>query len=355
VLAAEALLAQNPTPSEEEIRTAISGNICRCTGYNAIVAAIKQAAEADCFRHSTTAQTSLCGLSTAGCTESGCEPEVSSVKLQDDVRSQTPTSLDEALALMADGRLTPYAGGTDLMVSEELGRPFLFLHRVEELKRFERDAASCFIGAGLTYSELLAEPRLPGLLRSAIGQIAAPPLRNSATIGGNVANASPKADAALALVAADAKVCLASATQERQVPIRRFYRGRGQTIRKPDELIVGFLLPLAWLDGYSFQKVGGRAALAISRVSFAALYAERAGRVAHLSVAFGAVEDVITCHPELDSRLIGKTTEEAKALRDAYLASYAAALQPIQGRVSAAYRKRVCLRLLADFLEGGES
>jgi CO/xanthine dehydrogenase FAD-binding subunit len=267
----------------------------------------------------------------------------------------TPSNLADALKLLAEQTLIPYAGGSDLMVSEDKNRPFLFLHRIPELKRFEDDGQTCFIGAGLTYTELLSNARTPALLRTAIASIAAPALRNTATIGGNVANASPKGDAALALTVTDATVHLAGANGKRQVPLRSFYLGRGQTVRQPDELLVGFSVPRQWLDGYRFEKAGGRAALAISRVSFAGLYAEKDGRVAHLAIAFGAVEDTIVCHPEMDARLIGKTVPEAQQLVDGYVADYAAILNPIQGRVSAEYRKQVCINFLRDFLNLGKT
>jgi CO/xanthine dehydrogenase FAD-binding subunit len=261
-----------------------------------------------------------------------------------------PTSLSDALRLLAGEELVPYAGGTDLLVSEARSRPFLFLHRVLELKRFDAGEQGYFIGAGLTYTELLDDERTPAILRRAIATIAAPALRNLATIGGNIANASPKGDAALVLMAADAVVHLVSAREERQIPLREFCVGRGRTLRRPDELLVGFTMPRQWLKGGRFEKVGERAALALSRVSFAGLYAEDAGRVTHLATAFGAVEDTIVRRCDLDAQLIGATVPEARELAANYVSGYSAALKPICGRVSAAYRKQVCINLLCDFL-----
>jgi len=266
--------------------------------------------------------------------------------------SYTPNSLAEALGLLADNPdLIPYAGGTDLMVAEGPGRSFLFLHQVPGLRCFQLQDDVLYLGAGLTYSQLLADGRTPALLREAAQSVAAPALRNAATIGGNVANASPKGDMALALCAAGATVHLASAKATRELPLRQFFIGRNKTERRPDELITAFAIPTEWLDGYRFEKVGGRAALAISRVSFAGLCTVRDGIVAHLSTAFGAVEDTIVTRPQLDATLTGKTVAQARAALPAYLDSYAAALNPIAGRVSADYRRQVCLNLLRDFLE----
>ena len=134
------------------------------------------------------------------------------------------------------------------------------------------------------------------------------------------------------------------------MPIHAFFSGRGKTVRAADELLVEVIMPRRWLDGAAFFKVGARKALAISRVSFAGLFAAERDTIAHLAVAFGAVEDVVVRHPEIDALLIGKSLKEARDLKDAYCAEYERAINPISGRVSAPYRKQVCLNLLEDFL-----
>ncbi|MCL1846878.1 MAG: FAD binding domain-containing protein [Coriobacteriia bacterium] len=265
----------------------------------------------------------------------------------------TPRSLAEALEMMATEELTPYAGGTDLMVAKEQGRPFLFLHEVEELRHVVEDEQYLRIGAAVTYAELLNDALTPALLQEAVATIAAPGIRNVGTLGGNIANASPKGDGALVCFATDSLLRLASSRGERIMPISEFYRGRGQTALEPDELLVEVLLPKVWLASgdHGFCKVGGRKALAISRVGFAGLFSLEDNRVAHLALAFGAVEDVVIRRPELDALLIGKTVAQARETVAEYLAAWDAALCPVQGRVSAAYRKQVCLNLTADFLD----
>jgi len=261
-----------------------------------------------------------------------------------------PTSLPEALGLMAEEELIPYAGGTDLMVSEAPGRDFLFLERIPELTQISQDDQYLHIGAAVTFRNILASDLTPALLREAAASIAAPAIRNTATLGGNIANASPKGDGALICWAADAQLVLAAASGQRTVDIADFYQGRGTTIRRADELLVEILLPKRWLAGASFCKVGARKALAISRVSFAGLFAAESGQIAHLAVALGAVADTVVRRPKIDAMLIGKTFSEAKAALPDYLQAWQAAIQPIRGRVSAEYRKLVCLNLIEDFL-----
>jgi CO/xanthine dehydrogenase FAD-binding subunit len=261
-----------------------------------------------------------------------------------------PSTLAEALELRATRKLTPYAGGTDLMIAEERKGDYLFLNKIEELSQIGEDADNLYIGATCTYTQLLKDPRTPALLKEAIAQIAAPAIRNTATIGGNIANASPKADSALICFVTDSQIKLASSSSERIIPIKKLYLGRGRTDIREDELITEIIMPKKWLNAWYYQKVGARKALAISRISFAGLLTIKENRIAHLACAFGAVSDVIIRRDDIDSILIGKTPEEASAQKEEFLKAYNEAIVPIRGRVSAEYRKKVCMNLLENFL-----
>lgn len=266
------------------------------------------------------------------------------------VNGFNPASLKEALEVRAANDVIPYAGGTDLMIGEHRPGSYLFLHGVPELKRVYQQDGTLHLGAGCTFTELLEHPLTPPLLKEALAQIAAPAIRNEGTIGGNIGNGSAKADSALVFFAADASLKLESIRGTRILPIRAFYLGRKQLALQPDELITEVLVPLRYLDRYVYQKVGARKALAISRVSFAGLLTIEDGVIAHAAAAFGAVSDVVIRRPDIDGMLIGKTLMEAKALKSEYLAAYDQAIVPTRGRVSAEYRKTVCLNLLQDFL-----
>ena len=262
-----------------------------------------------------------------------------------------PTSLKEALEVRAANDVIPYAGGTDLMIGEHRPGSYLFLHAVPELKCVYLEGGVLHLGACCTFTELLEHPLSPALLKEALAQIAAPAIRNEGTIGGNIGNGSAKADSALVFFAADASLKLESIRGARILPIREFYIGRKQLALQPDELITEVLVPLHWMNRYVYQKVSARKALAISRVSFAGLFATENDVITHAAVAFGAVSDVIIRRPDIDGMLIGKTLSEAKAQKSAYLAAYDQAIVPTRGRVSAEYRKTVCLNLLRDYLE----
>jgi len=260
-------------------------------------------------------------------------------------------SLKEALNARTNPELIPYVGGTDLMVWAEEDAEYLFLHKVSEMKQISQDDKYIRFGASCTYTEIIESPLSPQILKDACRQIGAPAIRNAGTIGGNIGNGSPKGDSALVFMAANADLRLASANAERILPIRDFYMGRKKLNLAPDELIVEVLMPKHGLENYYYEKVGARNALAISRVSFAGIMDIKDGRISNCSTAFGAVSDVILCFSGLDGMLIGKTLQEARALKDTYLKAFDAAIVPIRGRVGLEYRKDVCMNLLRHFLE----
>lgn len=279
------------------------------------------------------------------------------------VNGYAAASLREALERRASHReAIPYAGGTDLMVENRPGAVYLFLNRVPELKKIAEDKDFIRIGAGVTFTQALENPLVPSLMKEAVSRIAAPAIRNMGTFGGNLGNGSAKADSVLIEYVCDAKIRLVSLRGERIVGVEQFYQGRKQLDLAADELIAEILLPKnnpACYNGpaqhnnfarYYYQKIGGREALAISRVSFAGVYAEKEGRITHIAAAFGAVSDTVLRFKDIETMLLGKTAADAKAMKDKYLAAYRNRLRLTTGRVSAEYRKTVCLNLLNAFL-----
>ncbi|MCD7945070.1 MAG: FAD binding domain-containing protein [Clostridiales bacterium] len=268
------------------------------------------------------------------------------------VNGYTAHSLAEALEIRAAYSVIPYAGGTDLMVENRPNSTYLFLARVPELCGISEDETYIRIGAAVTYTQALESPLVPPLMKAAVAQIAAPAIRNAGTFGGNLGNGSAKADSVLIEFVTDAKLRIASVRGERLVNVADFYQGRKQLDLAPDELIVEILLPKPTAgERWHYEKVGGRNALAISRVSFAGVYEERDGRIVRLAAGFGAVAATVLRYPDLEAMLVGKTVEEAKSLKPDFLAAYEGRMRLTRGRVSAEYRKAVCLQLLGAFLE----
>ena len=255
-------------------------------------------------------------------------------------------SLEEALRVMRDDPRTPIAGATDLLVTLNFGtltaRRFLDLWAVKELRGIHESGDTLVIGALATFSAINGSPivakRLP-MLAEAGRLVGGIQIQNRATLGGNIANASPAGDSLPVLAAADAMIVLRSVDSERRVPITEFYTGYRATVARADELIVAIEVPR--VDGRQwFRKVGTRAALAISKVVFAAVRpATGAARIALGSVAATVVR--------------ARKTEAALAAGadlDEAVRELEAEISPIDDiRSTADYRRRVAANLLRRF------
>ena len=266
------------------------------------------------------------------------------------VNGYAPKTLQEALEIRAAHDVVPYAGGTDLMVENRPNVTYLFLNKVQELKQVVVDDNYIRIGSGVTFTEAIANENVPQLMTEAISRIAACAIRNAGTFGGNLGNGSAKADSVLINFVAGAKLRLLSVKGERIVDVDKFYLGRKKLDLGADEIIAEVLLPKTGLENYYYEKVGGRNALAISRVSFAGVFAEEDGKITNVAAAFGAVADTVLRYPDIEAMLIGKTIEEAKAMKADYIKAYSDRMVLTRGRVSAEYRKSVCMNLLGEFL-----
>lgn len=276
------------------------------------------------------------------------------------VKAYYPTTLEEALScLREDSKSVIYAGGTDIMVVNRPMKSILFLSQVKELFEIEEDEEYLSIGAAVTFTDLLYDPRIPEIFTYAIEHVAAPAIRNVATIGGNVCNASPAGDTLPVLYILDACVELVSLQQEekivRQLAIEDFITGVKKTRLEEGEILTRILLPKKSLyqrGFYHYEKVGARKAQAISKVSFCACLLTKEDCVIDLRIAFGAVGPTVVRSKELEKFYIGRSKEALLADKEKIIMSYASCLKPIDDqRSSARYRKQVCLNLLDDFLE----
>ncbi len=243
-----------------------------------------------------------------------------------------------------------YGGGTDLMV-EAHSVDYLFLHRINALRAITEDEDSLTIGAGCSFTEVYDYCNCPSILKDAIAYLAAPAIRNMGTIGGNIGNGSAKADTALIFYLFDAVVNLQSQDNSRSVAIKDFYVDRKKLAIADDEIITSVSIPKRNYGQYYYKKIGARKSLAISRLDFAAVYRIVDDRIAHFAIAIGAISPLIIRRPDLDGMMIGLTLDEARAKRAQYVAAYDELIQPINGRVSASYRKTVSMNLLNDFLD----
>lgn len=334
VLAAATLLEKNPDPTEDDIRTALSGNLCRCTGYNAIVRGVARAAD-----------------------YLGRDREPDDVfprsHSEEDMKYVFPADLKTALEIRKDTDLRPCGGATDLLVGEPEEGSFFFIGQVPELKVIEDKGDHIRVGSGVTFTELLESDLIPQMVKDAASRIAAPAIRNGGTVGGNLGNGTAKADTVLTWFALDADIEVQSKDGGvRRIPILDFYHGIRDLDMKDDELITAVLIPKEDIGDYMYEKVGGRDALAISRISFGGVLTfDDEGKIDKFRAAFGAVAPTVLRYPEIEKKLIGLTKEEAREIMPQILEEYDDVMKFTRGRVSAEYRKKVCNNFLRTFLE----
>jgi carbon-monoxide dehydrogenase medium subunit len=212
-------------------------------------------------------------------------------------RFYQPTTLREALLLLRKvgkhGRIV--AGATDIVTQADRSTRFLIDITRLGLNYVRGNKRECVIGATATMAELEHSPVIRalagGILAKAAATCGSIQNRNMATVGGNLANASPAADTTAVLLAVDARVVLASSRRKRKIALGEFYSGPHDNVLKGELLtqIVIPALPNGGRMGWSFQKLG-RTETDISLVNVAAgLQADARGRIKWARLALGAV------------------------------------------------------------------
>lgn len=237
-------------------------------------------------------------------------------------RALTPSNLPEALILLGeDPSLVPIAGCTDLMVADAVERNdlpgVLDLTGVPELRGIRRVEGMLEIGSTTTFSEIgeSAEVRdlFPALARAS-RVIGGWQIQNRATLGGNIANASPAGDSLPVLLVLGATVVVVSTGGERRIPYTEFHIGYRQTALEPGELIDRILLPLPAADAVqAFRKVGTREAQAISKVVVAMLGRVVGGEIADYRLAAGSVAPTPVRLTAVENSIVGRSAGEETA------------------------------------------
>lgn len=275
------------------------------------------------------------------------------------VKNVIPVSLNEALNLLNERPFKIMAGGTDLMVQRrawsqtppEFNEDVLYIFNLEELKYIKEDDGYIVIGSTTPVEDLLYSDLTPNLLKEAIGIMASPALRNMATIAGNIGNASPAGDTLPILYALDAIVVLQSVEGVRELPIEEVITGPRRHVINQNEIIKEIKIPISVFTDSVFEKVGGRQADAISKVSFTGAINIKNNKVLDFRIAFGAVSATILRRKEIESKYLGLTREEIIGKVDEIVEDYDPFIRPIDDqRSNKEYRKTVALNLLRNFV-----
>lgn len=257
-----------------------------------------------------------------------------------------PAGVEEVLNLLAEHgeNATILAGGTDLVPKinyYDLKPEVLIYVGGLALDYLKEEDGNLTISA-LTTTEMLATSALIDEKASALSEAArqsgSTPIRNTATIGGNLANASPAADLATPLLVMDAELALASVKGKRAVDIKDFFVGPGQTVLKPEELITEIYIPA--FDGKTiFLKIGRRRAMTLSVVNVAVRLDMENGKCNDARIAFGSMAPTpMRC---IKSEALLKGNAINKSLINKCAAEAIAETSPIDDqRATAWYRKK---------------
>jgi xanthine dehydrogenase small subunit len=345
-------------PARDEINAALSGNLCRCTGYRPIVDAAQKMF--DDARHPRvaldreTVATALRALQRASTFEYTA-PDARGASFGSST-FYAPVTLEAFASLRAqhpDARIV--AGSTDvgLWVTKQfrdLG-DVLYVGNVAELKAIARDAQTLTIGAAATLEDAFAAlaadyPELAELWT----RFASLPIRNAGTLGGNVANGSPIGDSMPALLALGAEVVLRNDRTTRTLPLDAFYTGYQKTALAAGEFVSALRVPRPAGDlRWRTYKVAKRYDQDISAVCAAfALHVAPDRTIRTARVAFGGMAATPKRAAQTEAALTGATWGEATVRRA--MESLGADYQPLTDmRASSAYRLKVARNLLWRF------
>ena len=349
VMSLFALYKNSDHPSRHEIDDALTGNLCRCTGYRPIIEAASEA----CVHN---------GIDELTANEHGVAEMLKTIS-SDPIEIETefqkyfkPASGKEAGALVAGHpKAVIISGATDIALrvtkKHELIPEIIDISDVQDFKTIVYGESSVSIGAGVTFSDAMPvlEKEFPALVEM-LSIFGSRQIRNLATFGGNLGTASPIGDTLPVLTAYGAKVVLESQNGKRELPLDDYFIGYRKTARRPDELITSVVVPKQ-SNGSKIRsyKISKRKDLDISTLSGGfRLCVDGAGCVKEVVLAYGGMAERTKRASAVEMFLIGKpwkreTVEGAMPLIEKDFTPISDA------RASAEYRRVAAKNLLLKF------
>ena len=356
------LVQTNTSPKRQEITDALSGNLCRCTGYTPIIDATVKACEkktalkvddsADVpllqeIKRAATPTLSLDG-------DIIVQPVVRTKKGNEFVSPATVAEVADYL--VKHPTTTLLAGSTEvgLQVNKQFSRPdhIMYLGNVQELRQVADTPKSWRIGAAvsLTRIETLVAQAYPDFAE-VLRRFGSPPIRSTATLAGNIANGSPIGDTMPCLMALGASLVLRRGNKTRNVALDQFYTGQKQNVLQPGEFIEAIELPKPTAGAvFRAHKVSKRFEQDISATCAAISFSLKDGKLSGVKLAYNGLAPSPCRAPKLEAVLEGKTPASVSAAElDAAIAASFVARDGL--RATWAYRSLVARNLVLDFIE----
>ena len=356
------LVQVNQSPKRQDVSDALSGNLCRCTGY----APILDAASKACSNKSALKLDDAADVPLLKEIQRSSTPTLSlegDIIVQPVVRTRkgnefvSPATLAEvADYLVKHPTSTLLAGSTEvgLQVNKQYSRPdhIVYLGNVTELKQVKDTPQAWHIGAvvSLTEVETLVSKAYPDFAE-VLRRFGSPPIRSTATLAGNIANGSPIGDTMPCLMALGATLTLRRSDKTRTVSLDKFYTGLKQTVLQAGEFIEAVVLPKPQAGQvFRAHKVSKRFEQDISATCAAISYTLKAGKLSGVKLAYNGLAPSPCRAPKLEAVLEGKAPADVKESDlDAAIAVSFVARDGL--RATWAYRSLVARNLVIDFIE----
>lgn len=348
------LYLNNAAPSRDDVVTALSGNLCRCTGYRPIIAA-------GCSMSDYPQPSKWSRDDAQSATRIARLREVQSEAALVGPGFSAPTSVDELATLLES---TPesllLAGGTDvgLWVTKQLRElpPLIYVGAVAELKEIRQVEAGVRIGAAVSLTDAWrAIVQLHPQLRELALRFASPPVCNSGTLCGNIANGSPIGDSMPILIALDAEIELRRGKHVRTLPLDQFYLGYQRTDLQPGEFVTAVTVPRTTEGQHlASYKVSKRFVQDISAVCAGFAIQLEGNRVVAARLAFGGMAAIPARAPRAEAALLGSAwgAETVEAAITALKADF----KPLTDmRASSEYRMLAATQLMRRFFSETQS
>lgn len=273
-----------------------------------------------------------------------------------------PETVREAVDLLAEwsGQARIVAGGTDLVLQLKRGERqavcLIDISRIEGMRGIEESDGAITLGAAVTHAEAAASPLIQTVapvLAEAASEVGSPEIRNMATIGGNVVNAQPAADTALALLALEAEAEIVGTGGARWVPLLDLYRGAGvSAVDSAAEVVRGFRFKVpAGQVGSAYRRLGKCKSIALPVLCAATIVKLEADRVVSAAIGLGPVAPLPFRPSEAEAWLAGQPATAETAKRAAELAQAEAQPRDSLLRCAREYREAMVGVLVQTTLE----